>query len=143
MPPAIISGAYLLIGLGLWFQPGRWDRTPAYGILLDIFSQQLWGTLYIVAAIAMAVSVWVATNRVLSITAHIAAISLTTVWLTAFIVRYLTDASTTVVNPVNWSVLLAVLVYSALLTDKQTVEPVHPPAHSPAHSPVHPPGSAQ
>jgi hypothetical protein len=138
MPAAIVAWAYMVIGLGLWFQPGRWNRTPAYGILLDIFSQRVWGTLYVAAAIGLAISVWLATNRAFAIIAHITAIALTTVWLTAFIVRYLTDQSTTVVNPVTWTVLLGALVYSALLVDKHKVvdQLPHPP-------PAQPPDPAQ
>lgn len=126
VPATVIATAYLLFGLGLLLQPSRWDRTPAYGILLDIFGQQVWGIVYLAVAVALAVSTWLTNNHLAVIASHIAAIALTTVWLTAFIIRWATDSATTCVNPVNWVVLLAVLVYSVLLSDRRRPEPLAP-----------------
>lgn len=120
IPASIISAAYMIFGLALWLQPGRWSRTPAYGILLDLFPQQVWGSIYIVVALVLALSVWVTNAHSVGIAAHAVAIALTTVWLTAFVVRWVTDSATTVVNPVNWSVLLAVLIYSMSLVSKRS-----------------------
>lgn len=115
VPATVMAVAYLFFGLGLLLQPDRWDLTPAYKLLLDIFDQSVWGVIYLVVAAVLAGSVWLLGGRVAIIVSHMLAIALTTVWFIAFVIRWITDRATTCVNPTNWLVLLAILVFSVLL----------------------------
>jgi hypothetical protein len=40
---SVMSAAFVIFGLSLIFQAHRWHATPAYHVLLRIFSAQVWG----------------------------------------------------------------------------------------------------
>ncbi|MGH3827639.1 MAG: hypothetical protein ACRDQX_10770, partial [Pseudonocardiaceae bacterium] len=71
----------------------------------------------LLAAILMATAILVR-KRWISIAAHTITVTLIAVWLLAFIIRWLTDAATTIINPLNWSVLLFLAVWSAMRIDE-------------------------
>lgn len=122
----VMTCAYLAIGVTLIVQPYRYDNTPSYAVLLQIADQGAWGTAYLVIAAgigASAVSTGRRYSRWLAVTSHTAAIALTGAWLAAFVVRWLTDDGTTIVNIVSWSVYLALLIRSALQLDDLHPEP--------------------
>jgi hypothetical protein len=104
--------AYVAIGAGLLFQPSRFSNTPSYANLLIFTSAGIWGCAYLAVA-ALMIGWRVAVRfRWLGVLAHVTAIALTSWWLVAFIVRYLTDNGTTVVNVVSWSVFLSLVIRS-------------------------------
>lgn len=113
----IVTAVLAIFAAGLLFQPLRWTATPAYGTLINILPVWAWGVIHLVAAVAMALSLFVRT-RFISITAHTMAIVLLMSWWIAFIIRTITDPATTIVNPTNWLVLLALAGWSALRIDE-------------------------
>lgn len=122
----VITFAYLAIGVTLILQPERYGNTPSYVVLLEIFNQGVWGVCYLAVGLSLAASALGAGSRYgrwLAVTSHTAAIALTGAWLAAFVVRWLTDDGTTIVNIVSWSVYLALLIRSALQLDDMHAEP--------------------
>lgn len=115
-----VTTAFTAFGLGLWIQPNRWANTPSYGLLLDILNQQAWGTIHLIVAAMMAAAIRWPAQRLLVVTAHTAGIALAGSWFLAFVVRYITDSGTTVVNVVSWAVYVALVVQSALVLDDAT-----------------------
>jgi hypothetical protein len=113
----VLMAVFTVLALALWFQPGRFDHTPSYANLLDIFHQPIWALAYAVAACLMAVSLRYHTSRVLVSITHTASIALLGTWWIAFIIRWATDSGTTPVNVVSWSVFLYIAARSALLVD--------------------------
>jgi hypothetical protein len=115
-PAAAIAGAYFLLGLGMIAQPERFERNTPYANLLEILSIQVWGGIYLAVSVLFSVYLIVDQSRlVLSIIAHFTGFTLTGVWLIAFIVRYVTDPTTTISNIVAWLVYLLLLMRSVAL----------------------------
>ncbi len=109
--------AFALIGGGLLLQPARFERTPAYGNLIRIAHAQTWGVTYLaVAALLVSWGIQRA-PRWWGIFVHTIAAMLTVGWLAAFVYRYFTDKSTTVVNVVSWTVYLILVVESLFAID--------------------------
>lgn len=106
--------AFTLIGGGLLFQPDRFQRTPSYGNLIRLFPATTWGIAYLIVAVLLLSWGLRRTPQWWGVAVHTLAIMLTVGWLAAFVVRWLTDAATTIVNVVSWTVLLILLVESAL-----------------------------
>jgi hypothetical protein len=111
----VMLGAFLFIGITLIIQPDKYDKTPSYGLLLQIFDQLTWGIIYLVAFALLSLSRfdfgrWSIT---VSTIAHTFAIALTASWLLAFIIRYISDDATTIVNVVSWGVFTILLITSA------------------------------
>jgi hypothetical protein len=127
LPLFVVALALTAIGLGLLFQTSRFDNTPSYGNLLDLAPSSVWGVLHVVSAALMFGSIRWPRMRGLAVTAHTFGIALVGSWLLAFMVRYLTDTGTTVVNVVSWSVYLFLIVRSLIELDQWT-EP-RPPAN--------------
>ena len=119
IPSALVAVTivFYAFALALWLQPSRWANTPSYGVLLSIFPQSVWGTIYAVLAILLSATIWKPTLRPLAVTAHTASIALIALWLVAFIIRYATDPGTTIVNVASWSTYLMLLIQSALVLD--------------------------
>lgn len=113
----VLTVAFTAFGITLIAQPHRWDNTPAYANLLDIFGQQVWGTIYLVVAGLMVLAA-LARLRWMLILAHMVAIALVVAWLSAFVIRYLSDSGTTIVNVVSWSTYLYLLIRSVALMDQ-------------------------
>lgn len=114
----VLCVAFLAIGITLIVQPSRFANTPSYANLLIIFRQQTWGALYLAAAVLQIASIWNFTRRTLLVVTHTIVITLISVWLVAFIIRYATDDGTTIVNVVSWTVYFYLAVRSALLVDE-------------------------
>jgi hypothetical protein len=115
----VVLAIFTAIGLALWLQPERWARTPSYGILLELFNQQWWGTCYLFVAALMTGYLIRPQWRSLAVTAHTAAVVLLSVWLVAFIARYFSDSGTTIVNVVSWGAYLYLVVRSAVTIDSE------------------------
>lgn len=126
---AVMAVVFAAIGLTLMLQPSRYANTPSYANLLDIARQQTWSVAYLVAAALKVAAISRPAHRVLAIITHTVAITLVGVWLAAFIIRWLTDDGTTVVNVSSWSVYLYLVVRSALAIDTQPAQA--PPANPP------------
>jgi len=105
------------IGLALIFQPTRWSNTPAYANLLEVAGQRTWGAIHLAAAAVMAASAVPPHRRELLVAAHTVSIGLVAFWLIAFVVRYLTNDGTTVVNVLSWTTYLFLLTLSSALMD--------------------------
>lgn len=129
---SVLTFAYGFYAVDLLLQPDRWDRTPAYGILLDLAPPWAWGIAYAVAAFGMGSYVAEWRNRRWAIITHTYAIALTLAWLAVFVIRWVTDGATTAVNPINWSVLVIIWIWSAVFVDQAephvVVVSVDPPA---------------
>jgi hypothetical protein len=111
-----IGLAYAAIGLCLVLQSSRFERTPSYYNLLVILSAQVWGGIYLVCACTLlGWAIVKPKHEGWAIAAHTLPITLSFCWLAAFIVRYVTDDSTTIVNVVSWSVFFIMLVRSILV----------------------------
>lgn len=120
-PGWLISLLYLAIGLTLWLQPHRYDNTPSYGILLQVLSARTWGFLYIGVALLMIGYVTRFRSLRYAILAHVAITGLTGFWLAAFVVRYVSDSGTTIVNVASWSTYLIIIIRSAFMIDLATL----------------------
>lgn len=105
----------LTIGFTLIFQPHRYDNTPSYANLLEIMPQLYWGLIYILVALLYTAGIIQPHSRPLLVLVHTAGSILFVSWLLAFVVRWLTDNGTTVVNVVSWGVFLSLVVRSAVL----------------------------
>jgi hypothetical protein len=114
---AFMCAVFLAIGLTLWFQPERYANTPSYANLLDILPQHAWATMYVVVAVVKAAAMWQYMSRVLTVMAYTLGVALVVVWLAAFVVRYLTDDGTTIVNVCSWATYLFLIVRSAIRLD--------------------------
>lgn len=125
LPFSIVGVAFLALGITLFVQPERYDRTPSYANLLDIAPQATWGAIYLAVAAVLLASVMLRRNRPLAVLAHTLSFCLVATWLLAFIIRYATDDATTIVNVVSWAVLLYLVVQSMLQLD-EWVAPVKP-----------------
>lgn len=120
-PGWLISVVYLAIGSTLWLQPHRFDNTPSYGILLQVLSSRTWGMLYLAVALLMLGYVTWFRNMRYAIASHAAISCLTLFWLTAFIIRYISDNGTTIVNVASWATYLVIIIRSAFMIDLATL----------------------
>lgn len=110
-----------IFGVALIAQSSRWAHTPAYGNLLRIFSADVWGVIHLGVAAMMLAGILLPAYRLVRLAAHTLSGVLLLVWEGAFIIRYLTDSATTVVNVVSWGVYLMLVVWAMRLID-----PVYP-----------------
>lgn len=117
VPTIAMTVVTLVFALGLIGQPARWLATPAYGNLMDALSPPLWGVAYLVAAISLALSLALRRHRWIVLATHMWPVILLFWWELAFIVRWSTDAKTTIVNVVSWGTYLSLAVWSAVLSD--------------------------
>lgn len=120
---SVMSGAFTVFGLSLLFQPSRWGATPAYHVLLEIFRAQVWGVLFFASGTGMGLAAWQFTKRWAVITSLTAAFCLTTGWMMAFVVRYLTSPSTTPETWVSWAVFDFLLIGTAISIDRRPALP--------------------
>jgi hypothetical protein len=114
----VLCAVFFAIGITLLLQPTRYENTPSYANLLVIFRQATWGSLYLLAAALQIACIWRYTHRTLIVVTHTVVITLISVWLVAFVIRYATDSGTTVVNVASWSTYLYLAVRSALMLDE-------------------------
>jgi len=109
-----VTVAYAVTGFDLLLQPERWERTAAYGNLLNIISAQKWAVLYVAVAGLLAASLWLHQRWGLGVVAHTTGIALGVFWWAAFVIRWLTDDSTTVANVLSWGIYLLLLGLSSM-----------------------------
>lgn len=126
---AVMAVVFAAIGLTLMLQPSRYANTPSYANLLDIARQQTWSVAYLVAAALKVAAICRPAHRALVIVTHTVSITLVGVWLAAFIVRWITDDGTTIVNVSSWSVYLYLVVRAAVSIDTPRMS--GPPADAP------------
>jgi hypothetical protein len=105
----------MIYGLGMVLQSTRFDATPAYRNLSQMLDIRLWGVAYLMTAIMFSVYTLLTTGRLYGIITHIVALVVTGIWLLAFVIRWLTDSGTTVVNVGSWLVLTLIIARSASL----------------------------
>lgn len=117
----VVTVILAVFGVALIAQSDRWAHTPAYGNLLRIFSADVWGVIHLCVAAAMVTGILLPAYRLVRLAAHTLAGVLLLVWEGAFIIRYLTDSGTTIVNVVSWGTYLMLVVWAMRLID-----PVHP-----------------
>lgn len=113
-----ITIVLLVFGVALLAQSNRWEKTPAYGNLLRILPADAWGFVYLGAALLMIVALVFWEHRLTAIIGHMVAFGVLVFWEGGFIIRYLTDSATTVVNVVSWAVYLFLVVSSAREIDR-------------------------
>jgi hypothetical protein len=114
----VMSAAFVIFGLSLVFQPHRWASTPAYHVLLEIFTAQAWGGLFLASGVTLGAAVRLYPRRWLTVAALMLALALTVGWMLAFIVRYLTNPATTPETWVSWAVFGFLLVQAGAGLDK-------------------------
>lgn len=121
---AVMAAAFLIFGLSLAFQAHRWASTPAYHVLLEIFTAPVWGVLFTVAGAALAAAAWqLGRRRWVVIAALVPAFTLTTGWMLSFVVRYLTSPSTTPETWVSWALFDFLLIKVAIAIDPPPADP--------------------
>lgn len=113
----IVGTIFVVLAAALWFQSSRFTATPAYAVLMGIFPQHTWSLIYLGAAVLKGAAIVRYDLRILVTITHTASIILLSVWWIAFVLRWLTDSGTTVVNVLSWAVFLYLAVHSALMAD--------------------------
>lgn len=105
-----------ILGIDLVVQSIRWHRTPSYHNLLIIMSADAWGVIYCIVAVILTLgTVLFQRHRMVYNISHTLVLMLLTLWEAAFIIRWLTDGATTIVNVVSWGVYIYLAIRSALL----------------------------
>ena len=123
-----IIALFLWFAFGLIAQSSRWHSTPAYGNLLIIFDAGTWGWIHFGIAVALIAQLALRRWRWLwlGLAAHTMAFVLLVMWEAAFIIRWITDPKTTVVNVGSWAFFIAITLRSAMVAID--AEPDPPPA---------------
>lgn len=119
----VMSAAFMIFGLSMIFQAHRWASTPAYHVLLQIFRGPQWGILFLIAGAGLGTAALQSGRRWMAVASLTFAFCLTTGWMLAFVVRYLTSGSTTPETWVSWAVFDYLLLRAAASMDW----PVPPP----------------
>jgi hypothetical protein len=112
-----MSMIFTAYGITLIVQPGRYANTPAYGNLLEVFSQTVWGVLYLAGAVSAVLSFLLYRRKVLVYVGLFAAGMVLLSWWLAFDTRYVTDKGTTIANVLSWGTYLYLIVRSAITVD--------------------------
>lgn len=114
-----MATAYSVFGLSLVFQAHRWQSTPAYHVLLQIFTAHVWGALFLLSGTSMGCAAWqFGRRRWAVITALTLAVALTMGWMLAFVARYLSSTDTTPETWVSWAVFGFLLLRVAGALDR-------------------------
>jgi hypothetical protein len=122
-PPAgrlnlwVMSAAYVIFGLSQVFQAHRWQSTPAYHVLLQVFPAPAWGGLFLAAGAGLALAARFFARRLAVYAALMLAFALTAGWMLAFAVRYLTSSDTTPETWVSWAIFGYLLLKVAISVD--------------------------
>jgi hypothetical protein len=119
----VMAAAFIIFGLSLTFQSHRWESTPAYHVLLQVFTARAWGVVFLLAGLGMAAAAWRFDRRWAVTAALTAAFTLTTGWMLAFVVRYLTSGDTTPETWVSWAVFDFLLLNVAIGIDRPAPPP--------------------
>lgn len=111
----VITAAYGIFAVSLIAQSARWASTPAYANLLAIAPQRTWGALFAITAAMLGTAVRLPSLRWLSVAALSVALAITTTWLAAFVIRWLTSGNTTPETWVSWAVFEYLLIRALIL----------------------------
>lgn len=114
-----ITAVLAIFGTMLVVQSDRWYKTPAYGNLLHIMTADTWGYVYLGIATLMCFGLIFWGSRRVNVATHTLAFVVLAAWEVGFIIRYLTDQSTTIVNVVSWGTYIFLVVSSALAIDRK------------------------
>lgn len=112
---AMMSIVYLVFGASMIWQGERWLRTPAYHNLFKILPEQAWGTMYLIAGIALAIAFVRLRSDWIVVPAVTLGLMLSVSWMLAFIVRYATSGSTTPETFMSFAVFTVLLVRVLML----------------------------
>lgn len=104
-------------GVTLITQPSRYANTPAYGNLLTVFSQSVWGVLYLAGAVSAALSFLLYRRKVLVWSGMFAAGMVLLSWWLAFDARYVSDKGTTIANVLSWGTYLYLISRAVITLD--------------------------
>lgn len=116
---SVMAAAFAIFGLSLVFQAHRWASTPAYHVLLQILTAREWGALFLASGIAMGLAAWQFEKRRWAVIAALTlAFTLTTGWMLAFVVRYLSSPNTTPETWVSWAVFDFLLLQVSIGLDR-------------------------
>ena len=113
----VVGCGYGIYALSLLLQPLRWSRTPAYHVLLAIMPAAGWGICFGAVSASLLAAVFLFRLRWLSVAALTAAGVITLAWALAFVVRWLTNGSTTPETWVSWAFNAYLLGRAAILLD--------------------------
>lgn len=117
----VVGTGYGIYSLSLMLQGIRWSRTPAYRNLLAIMPAAGWGIAFGVVSALLFAAVAVYGRRLLSVAALTAAGVITAGWALAFVVRWITNGSTTPETWVSWAFNCYLLARAAILLDYREV----------------------
>jgi hypothetical protein len=115
----------VFIGLGatMILQPTRYANTPSYANLLALVPAWGWGLAYLFCAALHIFSLFEWRRDVIVYMSHTVSIVLTAFWWVAFLVRWVTDDGTTIVNVLTWGTFLYLLLRSSMkIKDHASVE---------------------
>lgn len=122
-----MATAFTIFGLSLMLQSRRWASTPAYHVLLEIFTARTWGILFLTSGVSMGVAAWQFQRRWLLVASLTLAFTITNGWMAAFVVRYLSSPNTTPETWVSWAVFDYLLLRVSQSIDSA---PRQPPDHT-------------
>jgi hypothetical protein len=121
LPTVCLIAILGALGLALIFQSARWSRTPAYGNLMLIFPAHVWGYIYLAAAVLTLIGLMMEI-RAVSVAGHTLSFILLGMWTGAFVVRWITDSSTTIANVVAWTAYFVLVIRSGGLLKRSPTE---------------------
>lgn len=111
----IMGVVFYAFGLTLLWQSGRYYNTPSYANLLALLRPEYWGIIYVLAASLKVICiVWDGSMRLVFAT-HLVSLSILLFWWVAFLIRYITDDGTTIVNLCSWGVFIYLVIRSGML----------------------------
>lgn len=127
-PGAEVAYVLTALGLAMITQPERFEYSEAFGGIIRFLDIRIWGAVYVLVG-ALFVGYLVGfpgRGAAMVIVAHTAGSVLTISWLMAFAFQWLTDQTTTAVTTIMWSMLLFLIIRSAILVagaDERTDAP--------------------
>lgn len=126
----IMGLGYAIFALSLLFQGRRWHHTPAYHNLLILMPTGTWGALFGLVSILLLATAYLRHPSWLAYTAILAGVMLTSCWDIGFIIRWLTNGSTTPETWVSWAVFDYILLRAGALVEKERNREVLPHGHA-------------
>lgn len=120
----VMAAVYLTFGVSMVVTPSRWSQTPAYGAIFRELPERDWAVIYlVVGGLLLAAALWMADGSRKRYVFAMASITLglmvSVSWMLAFIVRVLTNPSTTPETFMSFLVFSYLLVRVAILLDDE------------------------
>ena len=116
-----IAILYGIFGWSMLFQSTRWTLTPAYGNLFHVLPEMVWGLIYVATSALLFAGGFLLHHfgrRGVIVVALAVAVVLTSAWLAAFLVRWLTSPATTPETWGSFAIFLVVLLRAPHRLDK-------------------------